>query len=102
MGKFKEKLMDIITFPFMCIAVLPMILFFSLFKDTTDKDWERAKGDDVIDDYEFKKQKLIEYWKSTGMIFDEYGNMTYEGLDFGNINQVNIIENYDALILKHQ
>ena len=49
-----------------------------------------------------KKQKLIEYWESTGMIFDEYGNMTYEGLDFGNIDQVNIIENYDALILKHQ
>ena len=71
-------------------------------KGLLKEDWKKAKGDNVIDDYEYKKSKLIEYWKSTEMEIDENGNMSYNGLDFGNIDKVDIIENYKALIEKRE
>ena len=36
------------------------------------------------------------------MEIDENGNMSYNGLDFGNIDKVDIIENYKALIEKRE
>lgn len=98
----KEKILNIILFPIRFMAAITFLAIITPFLKLTEEDWKKAKGDNVIDDYEYKKSKLIEYWKSTEMEIDENGNMSYNGLDFGNIDKVDIIENYKALIEKRE